>query len=86
MKELKVEELEARIAPDLTMTITPPAGEAGTIQVPVNLPLAAGHANGANGVEAASVARPRWRRRVSRAQGGRAVGSLGAPSPSPGRF
>ena len=51
MKELKVEELEARIAPDLTMTITPPAGEAGTIQVPVNLPLAAGHANDANGVE-----------------------------------
>ncbi len=50
MKEFKVEELEARIAPDLTMTIAPPAGESGTIQVPVNLPVAAEHADGANGV------------------------------------
>lgn len=53
MNELKIEELETRIAPSLTMTITPSAGESGAIEVPTALPADAAHADGADGVAVA---------------------------------
>jgi hypothetical protein len=47
-----IEELEARIAPDLTMTITPSAGESGPLTVPAELPADAAAANAnADGVD-----------------------------------